>query len=1458
MRLNVDQLPPEPPLTAAEPGHDAQRDLVDQTARPENAPEETYGLSMWFTQGTGQPLSSVPTRPLILPFPPPFAFGQSLSGMVPDMSSRTANNLRSLRNNHPSVENNYSVDEDATPIPRPGEIVNKRKVTGGLFQPRNDLGKPTYGRTNSSRRLPEKRSRPFEPFDLSQNDVSGPASKRPRQTTPANFVDLDEVNSNPDSQVGQHAKPDPRPLSQSRSSPGTTATPWSSGTSQVRSGVAHSPRHPNGNLTTIREYKTVDSLVQPPTTRNRAGKPNKPAKTQMQAPLRVRVPRTPPSQITPAYPTEPVVVSDDESTGKQDPGAQQKATFILKSPLGRDGQKTGSKALPTKETLPGRRAEAPGFPGQPGKQFTPDAPPGPMKSGRRDEDSTKSRFFTDRAPETKQPATTQSGDIVFNTSRPKAAMGATRQRQALADMSSPSKAKTAIPAKPTVQPQTPKSPRDDSESDDIEMVPTQQSRATRSSTKKQTEGASRARLEQAYQSNSVSKKGDITATQLTSGGRSRPVKRSTRDARGESGGAPLPFVSFGIKRSQKNFGAWKLEDWEEAFVIIHAGANALRVRLDANDDPDDDHFIVSLPGIHKVSYANGTGCEAVLQLRSSEVALGPIWIRFRSHAYVEMLLEVLLPLGITSDGRTDDYMRSWCGRLDAELQEAIQKRKEEKRLLQAAKPANVDRGRTLVAARQKRALEEPIEVSDRTRRRRTEDARDEKAPEQLQMVPRKETPIARRPSPIPMRRSTRSQKTALQIASSAQEDMLDHRRKSPSPPPLKYSKLHGLPDRWSTAVVYPFEGARKTSVEWVDLEKLDEGEFLNDNIISFYLRYLEHQLEQTNPEQLKRIYTFNTFFYERLTSNGRRAKTVNYDAVSKWTSKVDIFSLDFIIVPINESAHWYLAVVCNLPQLLKDPVSEETDNIKIDEEAPPSVVSEIGTEDTSQLSPPPSSDDMEILEQLNLARTVEETGQTVANLSLSDEEEANADLQPTPSDVALPSVDALFDRRNGRAEDAYTTRTSSRTSRNALEVMESSPTKTDSEKHDHVDEDDVQVVERVDDLKKGSSGRKRKHKPQPPVRKYDVNEPAIIILDSFGMKHNETTRNLKEYLVLEAKSKLNRDIDRERINGMTAKYIPQQTNFCDCGLFLLGYMEKFFQGPQLLVHQLLQKTPMDELDWPRMNASNMRNDIRTILIRMGEEQEELRKAARREVAKQKGKYHEKRGEMKAKAGDGPPKTPLAITARSTPVALRGGAQGSSVKKAVEEVRTRQEKAPIPVGESASSNAVAVPEKDQKSLVNKGDAEVRARQEKTPEPSAAGQLQSTAKIIAPPSQQDSVVVLDDSLQKSEEVETNLAFTTPNRPERSVVREESPMPSLSESFEASPQMMAKAALGMCIGDSQESPEDRKPINTNHLTFRPSEFDEEETQTNVIVPMTAPEAPPKTPPHQSQASTFIAATP
>ncbi|CAH8292069.1 unnamed protein product, partial [Schistosoma turkestanicum] len=115
-----------------------------------------------------------------------------------------------------------------------------------------------------------------------------------------------------------------------------------------------------------------------------------------------------------------------------------------------------------------------------------------------------------------------------------------------------------------------------------------------------------------------------------------------------------------------------------------------------------------------------------------------------------------------------------------------------------------------------------------------------------------------------------------------------------------------------------------------DIECLAPGALLNDAIINFYLKYL--YFEQLTNFQKQATYLFNVFFYSRLASGGNlstdvRGSTVStslpkssettdetilaqHANVAKWTRRVDLFSKDYIIIPINECAHWFLGLVC--------------------------------------------------------------------------------------------------------------------------------------------------------------------------------------------------------------------------------------------------------------------------------------------------------------------------------------------------------------------------------------------------------------------------------------------------------------------------------------------------------------------------------------------------------------------
>ncbi|KAJ3394426.1 Diacylglycerol O-acyltransferase 2 [Entophlyctis sp. JEL0112] len=120
-------------------------------------------------------------------------------------------------------------------------------------------------------------------------------------------------------------------------------------------------------------------------------------------------------------------------------------------------------------------------------------------------------------------------------------------------------------------------------------------------------------------------------------------------------------------------------------------------------------------------------------------------------------------------------------------------------------------------------------------------------------------------------------------------------------------------------LIYPASGVNCVTLHRDDLTRLREGEFLNDTLIEFYIRW-STQTYALDKIPLGQFHIFNTFFYQQLTAadETRGAKkrigadaSVGYSRVRTWTKKVNVFERQFLIVPINERLHWYLAVLWN-------------------------------------------------------------------------------------------------------------------------------------------------------------------------------------------------------------------------------------------------------------------------------------------------------------------------------------------------------------------------------------------------------------------------------------------------------------------------------------------------------------------------------------------------------------------
>ncbi|XP_063067908.1 sentrin-specific protease 7b isoform X2 [Engraulis encrasicolus] len=170
------------------------------------------------------------------------------------------------------------------------------------------------------------------------------------------------------------------------------------------------------------------------------------------------------------------------------------------------------------------------------------------------------------------------------------------------------------------------------------------------------------------------------------------------------------------------------------------------------------------------------------------------------------------------------------------------------------------------------------------------------------------------------RTSSSSQSSSSQSRAKASSSSASKSWKTSSPG----SSNQALPRRLIQYPPPPSKGGIVVTTE--DLECLKSGEFLNDVIIDFYLKYLLQ--EKASHEMRERSHVFSSFFYKQLTrkdaSEDASEGSVEYrrhQKVRTWTRHVDIFDKDYIFVPVNQEAHWYLVVICfpglEKPQIVK-------------------------------------------------------------------------------------------------------------------------------------------------------------------------------------------------------------------------------------------------------------------------------------------------------------------------------------------------------------------------------------------------------------------------------------------------------------------------------------------------------------------------------------------------------------
>ncbi|KAJ2468656.1 hypothetical protein GGI02_003639, partial [Coemansia sp. RSA 2322] len=427
------------------------------------------------------------------------------------------------------------------------------------------------------------------------------------------------------------------------------------------------------------------------------------------------------------------------------------------------------------------------------------------------------------------------------------------------------------------------------------------------------------------------------------------------------------------------------------------------------------------------------------------------------------------------------------------------------------------------------------------------------------------------------------------------------------------------PDVSGLRFEYPPDTIKSISVVGSDICRLFAGEFLNDTIIEFYLRYIGESLRAANAGLYEKCFFFNTFFFKKLSQRSRAiASSGNtdpmdavYGQLKKWTASVELFDKDYVFVPINENVHWYLAIICNPRVLLADSATALQSDVAGD-----------SSEDTGEAA---TTNDATSLDQAS----------PLADLSAAEE---SVMVQPRAHTEAMQdSASPLLEDDSGDVEmaeaatpigemgGAPVTQTPTTPPQQkqpllapALESAGSVSCLGSSSPLQQVadllqpqvlelglDEDEVQVGPQPDSSKREVAATtipiqeavKAKNNYLDPLT-----TPCIIILDSLGNRHQPTFGLLRGYMQAEASF-------RHRLvnaaEGMVGKYakVPLQNNFCDCGVFLLHYVEEFLKDPTKFMALALNGISMREWFDPGLMRKK-RSDMLDLAARLANDFEQ--------------------------------------------------------------------------------------------------------------------------------------------------------------------------------------------------------------------------------------------------------------
>ncbi|WMV28707.1 hypothetical protein MTR67_022092 [Solanum verrucosum] len=124
---------------------------------------------------------------------------------------------------------------------------------------------------------------------------------------------------------------------------------------------------------------------------------------------------------------------------------------------------------------------------------------------------------------------------------------------------------------------------------------------------------------------------------------------------------------------------------------------------------------------------------------------------------------------------------------------------------------------------------------------------------------------------------------------------------------------HVVESTKATKIYYPSrDDPEAVEIYYSDMESLAPEAYLSSTIMNFYIRHLQQRKSPADGERCD-YHFFNTYFYSKLKEavfSKQNEKEASFFKLRRWWKGVNIFEKAYIFLPIHESHHWSLVIIC--------------------------------------------------------------------------------------------------------------------------------------------------------------------------------------------------------------------------------------------------------------------------------------------------------------------------------------------------------------------------------------------------------------------------------------------------------------------------------------------------------------------------------------------------------------------